>query len=200
MKRLITCVLILTMAATACFAADRLPHYKTEVDKTQHNDEFLGCSLACAIGWTMQNSSHLPSQGKNTYVINNTQDGNFKTCWAEGASGSGIGQWIQFTLKDYPGRDNSEGVAFRGISFANGYGKSKKHYRDNGAVKQFRLDFNGKPKLYIDLADSMNNQYAAIPHIMVKPGDKIRLVITKVYPGRKYSDTCLTEVVLKGAH
>ena len=63
------------------------------------------------------------------------------------------------------------------------------------------MDINGAPVCYIRLKDNMYIQDVLFTSpYFVSEGDVIRLTITDVYPGEIYSDTCISEIVLKGAH
>lgn len=161
----------------------------------QDNDLFNGCSLGCAIGWRLTASSTLPAQGTNNYQIKNAEDADPKTCWAEAEKGAGIGQYLEYTFEG----DIRE-APLRGISLINGYAKSAKSFSDNTRVAEMRLSLNGKPLHQLLLLDTAKIQVLEIPPVMVKPKDKLRLEIIEVYPGLKYQDTCISEIVLEGAH
>ncbi len=62
------------------------------------------------------------------YSVRNLGDGNPATCWAEGASGPGIGEKIYLVVNGKP----------KSLAIINGYGKSKSLFEKNGRVKAFR--------------------------------------------------------------
>jgi len=199
MKKLFVLLLLFLFSFTISFA-EELPEYTSEVDNKLEPGKYWGCSLACAMGWTVKCSSCLSPQGGNKYTEAMLSDGNFTTAWCEGSEGDGTGEWIEFHLKNHPGRDAGE-TSFKGIVLADGYLKSKDTWEKNSRVKQFRMDINGKAVCYINLADSMFDQNVRFrDYCSVKPGDVIRLTIIDIYPGSLYTDTCVTEIVLKGAH
>ncbi|MEQ8223739.1 MAG: hypothetical protein ABRQ37_15605 [Candidatus Eremiobacterota bacterium] len=199
MKKLFISLVLFLFSFNISFAQE-LPVEKAKVDKELNLGAYWGCSLACAMGWTIKCSSCLPSQGNNKYTEVMLSDGNFNTAWCEGVEGDGIGEWIEFHLKNHPGKDVGK-TSFDGINIANGYLKSKDIWKNNSRVKQFRMDINGKAICYINLSDSMFDQHVRLSDCYsVEPGDVIRLTITEVYPGNLYTDTCITEIVLMGAH
>lgn len=199
MKKLLIFLVLFLFSFSISFA-EELPACKAKVSNKLELGKYWGCSLACAMEWTIKCSSCLPPQEGNKYTEEMLSDGNFNTAWCEGAEGDGISEWIEFHLKNHPGKNVGK-TSFNGINIANGYLKSKDIWEKNSRVKQFRMDINGKAICYINLSDSMFDQQVKFPdYYSVEPGDVIRLTITEVYPGTLYTDTCITEIVLKGAH
>jgi hypothetical protein len=93
------------------------------------------------------------------------------------------------------------GTQCDGIRLTNGYTRSEAAWRENGRVRTLRVEWNGTPQQIIDLQDSMYPQHARFnPSIHIKQGDRLRFVITAVYPGSKYSDTAISDMTLSGAH
>lgn len=177
----------------------RLQEVNAEIDKKSGIDAFKGCSLACAVNWDLKCSSHLPSSGGNIYTVDKLDDGNFNTAWVEGVKGDGIGEWVEFKIKNHPGKKTGA-TTFWGLHISNGYRKSRDIWEKNSRVRQMRMDINGKPCLLINLKDSMFNQNVSFRSYDIKPGDAIRFTILKIYPGNKYQDTCITELIPMGAH
>ncbi|MBN2571261.1 MAG: hypothetical protein JXA68_03975 [Ignavibacteriales bacterium] len=62
------------------------------------------------------------------YGVHNLFDNDLTKCWAEGVSGSGIGEYFIFGIE--------EGVTK--LRIANGYHKSKSLYENNNRVKKFK--------------------------------------------------------------
>lgn len=179
--------------------SNKLSKVDASIDKKSGIDAFKGCSLACAVNWDVKCSSHLPSSGGNTYTVDMLNDGNFSTAWVEGAKDNGIGEWVEFKIKNHPGK-KAEATTFWGLNISNGYRKSKEIWKKNSRVKQLQMDINGKPRLLINLKDTMFNQNVSFKSFDIKPGDVIRFTIIGVYPGSKYKDTCITELIPMGAH
>ena len=126
-------------------------------------------------------SSVLSPQGKNSYGpehLLGTSDG----AWCEGVSGPGAGQSVTFRSKPA----NTVGT----VMITNGYAKDEKAFRNNGRVKQARIETSAGYKSEITLKDEQRPQ-----QIKLKPGrvEWIRLTIVDVYPGAgKDQDTCLS--------
>ncbi|MEO0641250.1 MAG: hypothetical protein AAFY70_16070, partial [Bacteroidota bacterium] len=143
-----------------------------------------------------------------TYGPKNLIDGNMETAWVEGASGLGIGESIEITLS-FP-KD------IRAIFILPGYTKSQKAYEENARPQKIKVAVyigeKGKGEWRemeeISLQDRryqtlMGDNIAALAQPIMDIGDvgdwnisKIRLTITAVYPGTKYDDTCISEVLL----
>lgn len=193
MKRLLLALLLLLPASA--WAAD-LPLLQAQPDRGTA-EEFAGCSLACGMGWTTHVSSELPPQAGNRYGAACAEDADARTCWAS----RGANPWIEFRFtenaKDGP---PSGPVDMRGFRLLNGYAKSAAAWADNARMKTLRMDLNGQPVARIRLLDRNGVQAVSFPDVPVKPGDVLRLTVLDTYPGKKYRDTCLSEIVLDGAH
>ncbi|GAB5533786.1 MAG: hypothetical protein Rubg2KO_00350 [Rubricoccaceae bacterium] len=157
---------------------------------------FLGCSLACAIGWRTTASSTLPASGANTYTTDNLGDGTATTAWVEGVDGNGIGERLHLNIQTV---EMGGSISFRGITLVNGYAKSADLWRKNGRVRSFRLWVDGEAHHTLDLADVMRPQSFDFD-LRVRSGSLIELEILDVYPGSRYEDTAISELVLSGAH
>lgn len=191
MKRLLLLVFLLSAPALAA-----LPLVQAKAEPGTA-DEFAGCSLACGIQWETRVSSELPPQEGNRYGVACAEDADGRTCWAS----KGKGEWIEFRFTDPLEEGSSRGaVPMRGIRFVNGYAKSKEAWKNNARVKTLEMAINGRPVRRIRLLDRPGVQAATFADTPVKPGDVVRLTILDTYPGAKFPDTCLSEVVLDGAH
>jgi len=200
---LVTLLALFTLLASAGLRGKSLPVERPKLEKCLPGDQdfdgtFNGCSLACAMGWTYEASSSLPRRGPVAYSPDMAGDGKASTAWCEGARGDGIGEWIELRLKAGPAKD---ATSFSGATIADGYCKSETTWTENSRARQLRVDMNGKPRCLLDLADTRHPQRFRIASIAsVRPGDRLRFTITAVYRGAKYRDTCITEIVLEGAH
>lgn len=193
MKRLLVLLLLLLPAMVR---AQDLPMITANPDRGTA-EEFAGCSLACGLGWTLQASSALPPQKGNRYDAACAEDANARTCWAS----RGAGEWLEFRFtregKDAPAAGP---VGFRGIRLMNGYAKSPELWKANARVKTLRMDLNGVAVRRLRLLDRNGVQALLFPDLQVERGDVLRLTVLDTYPGQKYQDTCLTEIVLDGGH
>lgn len=164
---------------------------------------FAGCSLGCAYGWRTTASSHLGPQGDNRYDVAMLEDYSPRTAWVEGVEGDGIGERLSFTILPLDGESEAaqEPVPFWGIDLVNGYAKTEATWEANGRVRELLLSINGDAVALLQLLDFRLPQSLDLPDgLEVAPGDVIALEIRGVYPGSRYADTAITEIVLHGAH
>ncbi|HET8859294.1 NADase-type glycan-binding domain-containing protein [Marivirga sp.] len=150
------------------------------------------------------------SQLEGNYEVNNLTDLNYNTAWVEGKNGDGIGEKIVINLEDYP---------LAAICLINGYTKNKGTYTTNNKIKKLRIereivDYEDSTKTNIEsreiLLDDLefkevsNNNLSEMMSIVEDYGEgfsrvrKITLTILEVHKGSKYSDTCVSEVLLMG--
>ena len=157
-----------------------------------------GCSYYCAVERvSLTASSTLAPQGTNRYDAARAHDSDLRTAWVEGEKGGGLGKSLTLIVT---------GSKPTHLTIYNGYQKSPKHYLNNGRVKQFRLLLNGEPKALLTLSDSRAAQEFEIGNLYLpeyKYGEApatvtIELEIVAVYPGAKWKDTAISEVVLRG--
>ena len=163
-----------------------------------------GCSWYCGAGdYTVNTSSFLKNQNKNSYGINNIHDFSYQTAWDEGAKGYGIGEFIEFTFVPKHPRVTV-------IKIANGYIKSKKSWRNNSRVKKLKMYVNDIAYGVINLKDVYslqsielkkpigNSERKDFKKLKKMPNWKIRFEILKVYKGDKYDDTAISEIFFDG--
>ena len=131
-------------------------------------------------------SSSLPAQGKNAYGPEKLTDDSPFTAWVEGASGDGVGEWIEFTF----GSMEAGWTCAQSLTLVNGYQKTPATFRENGRIQALDLQINGAPGGRLRLDDRVGEQ---IFPLEARRGDRVRLTIASVYPGTKYTDTALSE-------
>lgn len=110
-------------------------------------------------------------------------DGNISTCWQEGTSGDGQGEFLTFIFP--------ENTEISHISILNGQHLDYNAYSGNTRASFIELDANGK-KYFIKLSDIMERQTFSFKTPITT--DNITLKFTSVYPGLEWSDLCITEV------
>lgn len=132
-------------------------------------------------------SSYLPVDAINNrgYTAANAIDGSAQRAWVEGASGSGIGEWIAFR------GDGEQG--FSGFDIWNGYQESDDIYSKNARPSSVSVYVDGEKIGWYQLQDSgLGSQRVDFGDTFV--GTEIRLVIDSVYPGWKYEDCGISEI------
>ena len=121
-------------------------------------------------------------------------DGLAPSAWCEGVEGAGIGEWLQFELQDN----------IRGMQIYSGFSKVSDKFNWNSPQKKpCPFTLNNRPR-EIELVSSKGQVVTSIKlqdtpkpqmfrQVALKKG-KYLLRIVSVYPGKKYSDTCIGEV------
>lgn len=104
--------------------------------------------------------------------------------WVEGANGNGINETITIEYKE----------PVEGVSILNGYTdiNNMKLFKENSRLKKIRIDYLDSGQ-YIEASFEDKVYFKYIP--FVKPTSKIRITILDVYPGTKYSDTCVSAII-----
>lgn len=133
-------------------------------------------------------SSTLPTDQYADYGAQNLIDGNVTTCWAEGASGLGVGESVTLSGN---GRQT-----FSAFSIANGYQKSESLYYKNPRATKLGVSVDGKKVMDADLPD---NEFGSITRFeLPEPvdGNSITFTIEAATPGSKYEDTTISEITV----
>ncbi len=158
-----------------------------------------GCSWYCGgNAKATSSSSSLSANGTRNYKSGNAHDFDINTAWVEGVDGHGIGEWLEyeFDLTHQPEHQ----IGITKIYIANGYRKSKSLWEKNGRVKTLKVYLDGVYFITLELLDAFEFQEISIPKIMLPQEKilKIRFEIAAVYPGSKYQDTCISELLFDG--
>jgi hypothetical protein len=136
--------------------------------------------------WNRYQENYHPS-----YVL----DENPATAWVEGVDGYGEGQSLTLPLSPL-----SSARALR-LRIWNGYQKSKDLFAKNSAPRKIRvtvLDPTGSEVTAKD-ADLQNawGPQTVVVDVPAKRGlSAVRIAIVSVYPGTKYKDTCISDVLV----
>ncbi len=133
-------------------------------------------------------SSTLPNQQTYNYSPSNVLK-NDSSCWCEGASGSGVGEWIRL---DLPETQN-----LYGITLLNGYVGTDDQYNNNGKISKVTLEFSNGQTLTCDLSVYPAKQRSTVQLIKFNQAietDYVKITIDDVVDGQKFDDTCLTYV------
>jgi hypothetical protein len=160
------------------------------------------CSLRCAVDWDVSSSSTLAPQGAFSYDAANLCDGYANTAWVEGKAGDGVGERITFRFeREHFRRPELPGaVPMRGLTFLNGYAKDPETWAANGRLKKVRVLHNDDVVCDIELIDTMSIQEASFDEFEINPGDWVTVQILEIYPGSRFKDTALSELIPEGAH
>lgn len=132
-------------------------------------------------------SSTLATEGVNTnsYDASNLMDGDTSSCWAEGASGNGVGETVTFV--------SNKKQTFESVTIWGGYQSSDYHYGINARPKTIAI--------YADstLVDTFKLKDAGLGSqtiMFAEPfeASSVTIEIKDIYAGSKYKDCCISEV------
>ncbi len=152
---------------------------------------------------------------KGNYQTTNLADRDFSSAWVEGNENSGVGEKITLHLN---------AAVVGALCIINGYTKSEETYYNNNRIKKAALEFEYvieedtdvdehesyfKEFKEVDFPDLAymtidKSNFAQLITIVADFGDiriklkKITLTILEIYPGKKYNDTCISEIYLLG--
>lgn len=129
---------------------------------------------------------------QGTYSATNLIAPSLGSAWCEGIKGEGIGEWIELTLKEPI--VNNENII---LEIVPGYAKSAALFKKNGRPKKIGVEIDGVAQgVPLNLVDRAFVQMFTLTgtHSPVK---KIRLKILDVYLGTLFSDTCISEIVVR---
>jgi len=137
------------------------------------------------------------THSQSPYAAGNIIDGKKDTAWVEGVEGDGIGEYVELEV------DKPQFVTQIGI--IPGYAKSKDIYFKNNRVAKLKIVLNNEYEIENELVDEFNRfntkTHKDFQLIDVGPYEKkvskIRLIIEGVHKGSKYSDTCISEILLR---
>jgi len=128
--------------------------------------------------WT-SSSSPADRAGK---AVGNVQDGSLASCWAEGAAGPGVGEWVEARFK--------KTVPLRELRILPGNHEYLSAFSKYARPKTLRAVFSDGSSTLLRLKDA--------PALQRFPVDvttrTVRLVIESVYLGTDYPGTCIAEV------
>jgi hypothetical protein len=199
---IVLAIMVSLVISSPLGAAPELKVITADPGEPPESNELTMCSLGCAMGWQTKASSHLQPQGNNRYDVKNIGDYRVNTAWIEGVKGYGIGETITytFTKEDFDKAHIEKQINFNGFMVLNGYCKNKKTWKENSRVKKILIEHNNQPLYAAILHDSMKVQLIQFDSVYLQRGDKVKVTILEVYPGDKYQDTAISELVPLGAH
>ena len=126
-------------------------------------------------------SSHL-KLAPYEYPAANLVDGDPSSAWAEGASGSGIGQWVDVTFP--------RTRQLRELRIVSGYAKRPEIFTRYNRPKRLKFDFSDGTSETVTLADTPSLQrFPVSAH-----ADKVRVTILDVYRGATRDETYISEI------
>lgn len=122
-----------------------------------------------------------------SYHPTNIYDYNAKTAWFEGVKGNGEGEYLEMQF--------FTPINIHSINISNGYAKSASLFTNNGSVKELLIEANNQA-ITLKLKQTSTPQSHALK---LENVSTIRLTIKSTYPGKKYSDTGISELSLNNS-
>lgn len=138
---------------------------------------------------TSQLSSISNYDGTFTYSASNVLDSNYTTCWAEGASGSGINESIVLSA------ERKQHVS--SIDIYNGLYTSSELFYKNNRIKDCRIEVSDGTCFDVTLDGDYYAQPNTVNFSYPIDTEYIKITILSVYGGNKYDDTCVTEILVR---
>ncbi len=126
-------------------------------------------------------TSVLPGQAGNDYGPENLFDGNPDSAWCEGVDGVGVGEVITLSFGGSP--------PFSRLIFMNGYGKSETAYFNNARPRRIEIVTDTALREVVQLPDHPLESHVDLARLLNHR--HVQITILDVYPGSKFSDTCL---------
>ncbi len=131
-------------------------------------------------------SSVLESSQYGDYIASNVIDNNKATAWVEGVDGDGIGEYVTLFA--------DVNAPVNGIKILNGYNKNADIFAKNNRAARVRITLSTGDIYETQLVDSYNT-YTIVDFGGPKAIEGMKIEILSVYPGSKYQDTCISEII-----
>jgi hypothetical protein len=197
MSRAVGCIVALILAltnhtvcaGTAIFSIDYDEGNPTYMEDDLPLKQIKPVRVTASSTLKSNKNSHEPKQGA---------DGNAATAWCEGSEGNGVGEWLLFEF--------SKQIPLTVIEFTPFYAKSRETLANNNRIKRMKIEMEGGISGVVEFMDASwcsdcQLQYPA-PYINfhTKKGPRffktqwIKFTVLDVYPGRKYTDTCISDI------
>jgi len=132
--------------------------------------------------WPDTKASSSLDLGDHKYPASNLVDGDPSTAWAEGAKGSGIGQWVKVTPWD--------AHIVEELRILPGYAKRPDLFAKYNRPKRLRFDFSDGTSKTVTLADSPTLQRFPVSASI----KSARVTILDVYRGTTRNETYISEI------
>lgn len=135
-------------------------------------------------------SSQLVEKKHGVYYAEDVYDNDLDSPWCENAEGTGVGEWIEVNFND--------NCKISELEVYNGLMKSKKLLTGNAQIKTALLEFSDGSRQKIKL--SRNFSLYAPEKIKIIPVETAYIILTieSIYEGKRFDDTCLSELRVKG--
>ncbi len=120
------------------------------------------------------------------YSPEKTIDKNLKTCWSEGSSEYGIGEYITFKFRDTR--------LIEKIDLWNGLCSNEELFYKNSRLRSITIVLSDGQAFDYECADGWDNRENIIVMPQSAATSSVTIVINSVYKGDEYKDTCISEL------
>jgi hypothetical protein len=131
-------------------------------------------------------SSVLPPQFGNSYGPENLFKATDGVAWVEGKAGQGVGEWITVEFDELR--------TINSVMLRTGYQKNADIFAKNGRVRQLRMLFSNGETMALTLADRAGPETLKLERPV--KAYWIKFTIEAVYPGKAYTDTALSKLLV----
>ena len=134
-------------------------------------------------------ASSFLTQRRNRYAAKLAFDGNRATAWNEGAAGSGQGEWIEARF--------APGTRFRRVEIGTGWdrvGPNGDLFPANAHARRISIQVDGREVTAVNAAADQRYVTASLD----ATGATMRFVVLDVWPGERFEDLCINEIVVEG--
>ena len=131
-------------------------------------------------------SSTLTEKGRpaSFYAPERAVDGKLSTCWCKGTRGDGKGEWLQI--------DFAKPTRIKGLRVYPGCGSSQTIYGNNNRISKLTVETGSRSSFTLPDERRLHDLEVRTP----SPVTSVRFTIEAVYPGKKFDDTCIGEVLI----
>lgn len=131
-------------------------------------------------------STVLASKVPGAYAAANVLDGSHDTAWVEGKKGSSAGEWIRL--------DFAKALTLAFVDVTGGYAKNDDTLKQNNRLKRARLTLSDGSVIERSFVPQLTDQTFRIEP--PRPLTWVMLEVLEVYPGTKFDDTAISEIIL----
>jgi hypothetical protein len=131
-------------------------------------------------------SSVLPSQFGNSYGPENLFKQTDGVAWVEGRAGHGVGEWVTVEFDELR--------TVKAIELRSGYQKNADIFAKNGRVRQLRMMFSDGETMTLTPPDRPGAELYKLERPV--KAYWIKFTIEGVYPGKTYSDTAISKLLV----
>jgi uncharacterized protein YecT (DUF1311 family) len=146
-------------------------------------------------------SSDLENRVMGQHSVGSLIDKNVATAWLAGTQGRETGAWVQFEVSSLAGV-GTDSIVYT-FQVINGHAFADSTWSQSARVQEMSGYYNGKLAFIVHLEDSKEFQefnfglVQGVNKPRYKKGDKVKFVISKIYPGTKNRNVYLSTLVPK---